>query len=578
MDAKRGTWRRPLGPAVAALLVSFCAAAPPAVRAGGPDRPASGPADLSMPELEIIDLLQRYLRIDTSNPPGNEIAAARFFRDLFAREGIEATIYEFEPGRANIVARLEGDGTRGGLILSNHMDVVIADRDEWSVDPFGGELIDGYVYGRGALDMKTTGLLQAATLINLKRAGAALNRDLIFLGTADEEVDAAGIEWMTWEHGELLKGAEFMLNEGGMIDEEGGAARSYNVAVTEKAPFWIRIRAEGRSGHGSQPFTEDNAVHRLLRALDRLSRYQPPVKVTESVDAFFKALAGTAPPRRAAIYRDIRAAVENPMLLAALTADPALNAILRNTIAITMLEGAPQINIIPSVAQAQLDVRLLPGEDPGRFLEEIRGVVERTGVTLEPLGRFRAATESPLDSDLVRAIDRVRGRHHPGAVLAPTMLTGWTESAAVRPLGIKAYGFQPYVLDAAERERIHGEDERISVDNVLRGARLLEEIVRELCGAPPPPRRSAAQPGEEGQEEGQDDAEQDAARERHVDPDAAPAEGEIAGQAAEQRQPPAEGEEQPRGGDQEPARDQDPAQRRHGPGRRHDLILADFLL
>ena len=524
-------------PATALLAVLLACAAVPPAGADEPRRPHTDgpPADDLLSDAEVVGLLRRYLRIDTSNPPGNEMAAASFFRDLFQQEGIEATVYEFAPGRANIVARLPGAGPAGALILSNHMDVVIPDREEWSVDPFGGELIDGYVYGRGALDMKSTGLLQAVTLINLKRAGAALSRDLVFLGTADEEVEGAGINWMTWEHGDLLDGAEFMLNEGGVIDEVEGAARSYNVAVTEKAPFWIRIRAEGRAGHASQPYIEDNAVHRLLMALDRLERYETPVKVTETTDAFFKALAKTLPARRADIYEDIRKAVEDPALRAALIAEPAFNAILRNTIAITMLEGAPQINIIPSVAEARLDIRLLPGEDPGAFLEEIKGVVERTGVRIEPIGRFRAATESPIDSELVAAIDRARQRHHPRAVLAPTMLTGWTESAAVRPFGVKAYGFQPFVLDESERERIHGDDERISVDNVLRGARILDEIVRDLCGLPIPQHRSASQPGDQGRDERQDEAEQDAGRQRQKDPDVPPAEHHVARQPAEER-------------------------------------------
>lgn len=496
-----GCWREWRLPAIVIMTVLLGCATGPGTRAAGAEAterraPDGGRAAAPLTGVEIVGLLRSYLHIDTSNPPGNEMTAAHFFRHLFQQEGIETTLYEFEPGRANIIARLEGKGEKGGLILSNHMDVVIPDRDEWSADPFGGELIDGYVYGRGALDMKSTGLLQAVTLINLKRAGATLSRDLIFLGTADEEVEAAGIRWMTWEHGDLLRSAEYMLNEGGMINEEEGTVRSYNVAVTEKAPFWIRIRAEGRAGHGSQPFVEDNAVYRLLRALDRLSRYQPPVKVTRTADAFFKALAKTSPEPRADIYKDIRKAVENPHLRAALIAEPSFNAILRNTIAITMLEGAPQINIIPSVAEARLDVRLLPGEDPGVFLAEIKAVVERTGVGLEPIGRFRAATESPIDSELVAAIDRARQHHHPDAVLAPTMLTGWTESAAVRPFGVKAYGFQPFVLDRSEQERIHGNDERISVENLLRGARILEEIVRDLCGAPLPRPRSAARPEE----------------------------------------------------------------------------------
>jgi acetylornithine deacetylase/succinyl-diaminopimelate desuccinylase-like protein len=183
----------------------------------------------------------------------------------------------------------------------------------------------------------------------------------------------------------------------------------------------------------------------------------------------------------AAAWRDIRRSIEDPAVRRRVLADPMLNAILRNTISITMLQGAPQTNIIPTVAEARVDVRLLPGEDPGEFLAEVRRVVEEPGVSVEPIGSYTAATESPVDSEFMRAVDRARQRHHPRAVLAPIMLTGWTESAALRPLGIKAYGFEPYVLDEDEQDRQHGNDERISVENVLRGARIMEEIVRDVA-------------------------------------------------------------------------------------------------
>lgn len=430
---------------------------------------------------EIVARLRDYLRIDTSNPPGNEMKAAVFFRDWFQGEGIDSTVYEFEPGRAVMVARLQGSGARRPMILSNHMDVVNVERPYWSVDPFGGVVKDGFIYGRGALDMKTTGLLEAVTLIDIKRSGDRMARDLVWVGTADEEVGAAGVEWLVAKHPEAVHDAEFMLNEGGVIDAEGGVAKAYSVDVTEKCPFWLKITAKGRPGHGSVPFTDNNAVLRLLRALDRLSKWETPIRVTDTAAAYFKARAANESPENAAAWRDIRHAIEDPAVRKRVLSDPMLNAILRDTISITMLQGAPQTNIIPTVAEARVDVRLLPGEDPQEFLAAIRRVVEEPGVMVEPDGAFRAATESPVDSEFMRAVDRARAKHHPKAVLAPTMLTGWTESAVLRPLGVKAYGFEPYVLDEDEQDRQHGNDERIAVDNMLNGARIMEEIVRDVA-------------------------------------------------------------------------------------------------
>jgi acetylornithine deacetylase/succinyl-diaminopimelate desuccinylase-like protein len=448
-----------------------------------PAGPAPAPSAPEKPPLAgdaIVNLLRDYLRIDTSNPPGNELRAARFFKGLFDAEGIPSEIFEIAPGRANLVARLKGSGEKRPFVLLNHLDVVNAERPFWSEDPFGGVVKDGFVYGRGALDMKTTGLLEAVTLINLKRSGARLARDLVFVATADEEVDATGIEWLVKKRPDLVEGAEFMLNEGGVIDQVRGAVRSYDVGVTEKCPLWIKIVARGRPGHGSQPFTKDNAVLALLRSLDRLARHRTPIRLTPAAEAYFRARAASQPEALAAKYRDIRKSMEDPEFLKLIEADQYLNAITRNTISITMLQGAPQTNIIPTVAEARVDIRLLPGEDPAAFLEEIRKVVEEPGVTVETTGTFVPATASPVDSDLMRAIDRARARHHPRAVLAPTILTGWTESAMVRPLGIQAYGFEPYVLDEAEQKRQHGNDERISIENVLLGARIMEEVVREV--------------------------------------------------------------------------------------------------
>ena len=432
-------------------------------------------------EDEIVSLLRQYLRIDTSNPPGNELKAARFFRDWFEREGIPSEIMEYAPGRAVLVARLKGNGTKRPLILSNHMDVVNVERPYWTVDPFAGVLKDGFVYGRGALDMKTTGLLEAAAMVNVKRSGGGLSRDLIFLATADEEVGASGAQWLVDHRPELIKDAEFMLNEGGVIDAADGRATSYNIGVTEKCPMWIKITARGRPGHGSQPFARENAVLALLRSLERLSRYDTPIQVLPAADAYFKARAASQPAGRAEQYRNVRRALKDPEFRSAIEADPMLNAILRNTISITMLQGAPQTNIIPTVAEARVDIRLLPGQDPAAFLAQIRKVIEEPGVTVETIGPYVPASVSPVESDAMRAIDRARARHHPDAVLAPTILTGWTESALMRPLGVQAYGFEPYVLEESEQNRAHGNDERISLDNIRLGAQVMEEVVRDVA-------------------------------------------------------------------------------------------------
>jgi acetylornithine deacetylase/succinyl-diaminopimelate desuccinylase-like protein len=458
-----------------AAILACAGAAALALTAAG----ARGTARLT--DDEIVARLRDYLRIDTSNPPGNEMKAAVFFRDWFKSEGIDATVFEFQPGRAVLVARLAGSGGKRPMILSNHMDVVNVERPYWSVDPFAAVVKDGFLYGRGALDMKTTGLLEAVTLIDVKRSGDRLARDLIFVGTADEEVGAAGVEWLVANHPDLVRGAEFMLNEGGVIDSVGGVAKAYSVDVTEKCPFWLKITAKGRPGHGSVPFTENNAVLKLLRALDRLSRWDTPIKVTDTTAAYFKARAANESPDVAPAWRDIRHSIQDPEVRRKVLADPMLNAILRNTVSITMLQGAPQTNIIPTVAEARVDVRLLPGEDTAAFLAEIRRIVEEPGVTIEPDGTYWKATESPVDSEFMRAVDRARAKHHPGAVLAPTMLTGWTESAVLRPLGVKAYGFEPYVLDEDEQNRQHGNDERISIENVLGGSRIMEEIVRDVA-------------------------------------------------------------------------------------------------
>lgn len=429
-----------------------------------------------------LPALRDYLRIDTSNPPGNEAAAAAFLKAILDREGIPAELVEVAPGRADLVARLKGNGSKKALILTHHMDVVHVDRARWTVEPFGAEIKDGYLYGRGSLDMKTSGILQLAALIRLKREGTPLSRDVVFIGTADEEVEAAGMQALVKARPELFAGAELSLTEGDVIDMRGGRVRSWNVSVAEKAVLWLKLTAHGPAGHASTPPQGGTAVTSLIAALDRIARHQTPLHVSPAVQRYFTALAGSfpglAPGKLAHLEASLR---DDPAFRKAFLADGERAARVRNTIAITVLQGGPQTNVIPSEAVAHLDCRLLPGQDPEAFIAEIHEVLDEPSIAIEPLQPVVATSASGTDTDLFRAIEKVAGRRAPGIPVVPTLLTSWTESALLRPLGIQAYGFDPLALDEREAGLSHGDDERVSLDNLTQGAAIMYDIVREAA-------------------------------------------------------------------------------------------------
>lgn len=431
---------------------------------------------------EALGVLVDYLRVDTTNPPGNEIRAAEFFRALLAKEGIESTILESAPGRGNIVARLKGDGSRPAIVLLNHMDVVPTDRRYWTVDPFGGVRKDGYVWGRGAIDMKGLGVAQVMAMIALKRAGTPLAADIVFLGTADEEAGGAlGAGWMTREHFDLVADAGIVLNEFGAIaTDEQGRARYYAVSSTEKAPFWLKLTAVGVPGHGSRP-RPDSAVLRLVAALHRIANHQTRLEVEPVVQKFFadNARFETSPERRAKLL-DLAASLRDPAFAAEFTKDPANNAAVRNTISITMLEGSNKVNVIPPQATAQLDVRLLPGEDPQRFLAELKAVIADDSITIEPTMTFPPIA-SPMDSWFHRVLAGVAARHDPGVPITSQMLSGFTDCHFFREKGIPCYGFSPFRLSGKDFGGVHGNDERLSEANIVEGTRMMLEILRDMA-------------------------------------------------------------------------------------------------
>jgi acetylornithine deacetylase/succinyl-diaminopimelate desuccinylase-like protein len=447
---------------------------------------ASPPAEvLDWPTLEeeAVRVLTHYLQLDTSNPPGNERSAAEFFQKLFERDGIESQIYESAPGRASIVARLSGDGSKRSVVLMHHMDVVPVDARFWKADPFGGEIRDDAVWGRGAIDDKGMGVASAIALLALARGHAPLAGDVIFLGVADEEAGgAAGAGFMVEQHFDLFANAGVVLNEGGYIavDAETGAAGYYAVETTQKVPLWLRLTATGTPGHGSLP-RADSAPTRLLAALGRIEAWSTPVRVVPELQRFYADTAHLERPERRARLRDLRAALADRAFAAEFTANPRQNAQVRNTISLTVLKAGSKTNVIPPEASAELDVRLLPDQDPKAFLADLRQVIADDQIRVETLLSFPPAA-SPREHELFEALKEIAARRHPGAVISTPLATGFTDCHYFRERGVPCYGFLPFELSDRDASLVHGNDERISLANVKSGTRLLYDLVSRLAG------------------------------------------------------------------------------------------------
>ncbi|MBV9773522.1 MAG: M20/M25/M40 family metallo-hydrolase, partial [Gemmatimonadetes bacterium] len=365
---------RPLALALGAVLLA--ASGIHAQKAAAAPRPV----DWDALRDETVRVLAEYIRVNTTNPPGNELAAARYLQGILRREGIEAQLLdtlELGPGRANLYARLRGNGRGRALALVHHMDVVPADPRYWSVDPFAGAVKDGFVWGRGAQDMKGNGIVQLITLIAIKRSGLPLNRDLVFIGNADEEVDGRGALVFVERHPDLLRDVEYLLTEGG----GGGVVRNgrtaYTVGVAEKRALWQHVTVHGVPSHGSMP-TRQNPVPRLVAALDRIAAYETPLHLTPAVERYFQGVSGAFPEPQRGWMADVRTALRDSAAREWILGDPGRNALLRNTISLTGLQGSNKVNVIPAEAAADIDVRLLPDQDPQAFMDELRRVAADT--------------------------------------------------------------------------------------------------------------------------------------------------------------------------------------------------------
>jgi len=443
---------------------------------------ASAQIDLGALQDEAVAWVQQYIRINTINPPGNETRAVEFFAEIFEAEGIEYETVESAPGRGNIWARIEG-GDQPGLVLLHHMDVVPADERFWSSDPLSGELRDGYIYGRGALDTKTSGILHLATFLALHRTGTPLNRDVVFMATADEEAGGFfGAGWLVENRRELFNDIGFLLNEGGGGSVVEGKAQ-FGIEVTQKVPYWVRLTATGEPGHGSSPLVSYASLE-MIEALDRFRRYEFGARVLPAVDRQFKGMAGRHPEPWQSRFQDLAAAIREPGVLLELQEyAPELHTLVRNTCSITRFGGSEKINVVSPEVWAEIDCRLLPDQDPEAWLAEVREVLG-PDIETEILMGFSPAVSS-IDTDLYRTVREVTLETFPDASFVPQVQGGFTDSHFFRDLDIVSYGYSATATPAEDSGGVHGNDERVTEQNVRRGVEMTLKILERFAATRP---------------------------------------------------------------------------------------------
>jgi acetylornithine deacetylase/succinyl-diaminopimelate desuccinylase-like protein len=427
------------------------------------------------------------LRIDSSNPPGNETQVASYVKSVLDREGIPAQLFALDPARANVVARIKGNGSKKPILVMGHSDTVGVQRENWSVDPFAAIRKKGFVYGRGAQDDKDSLTAGLMLMLLLKRLNVVLDRDVIFLSEAGEEGTAqVGINFMVEKHWDEID-AEYALAEGGYVAARNGKVRFVEIATTEKVPRGLKLAAHGASGHGSRP-RPDNALIRLAAAVAKFGSWQPPMRLNDTTRAYFERLAAISPPEEAWRYKHITERDKAPQIERYFAEHEIGHySILRTTVTPTMIKGGFRMNVIPSEAEAFLDVRALPDEDMDQLRAQIRHVLADSNVDVLPAerGERPAGPPSRIDTEMFHALERVQQRMFPGAITLPAMLTGATDMAQLRARGVQAYGFGPMVdeMDGGTGGA-HADDERLAETSIEKLVEFLWYTVLEVAASP----------------------------------------------------------------------------------------------
>lgn len=431
-------------------------------------------------EDEAVQWLQELIQVDTINPPGNETRAVEFFSEIFDAEGIEYETAESAPGRGNIWARIEG-GDEPALILLQHTDVVPANEEFWTIPVLSGAIRDGYILGRGARDMKGLGTIQLATFLSLHRSGAELNRDVIFLATADEEAGGFyGVGWLIENRPEIFEDVGFVLNEGGGAshDEEAGEI-VFGVEVTQKVPVWLRLTSIDTPGHGSSP-RPNTAVTRIVDALHTIQNNPLPPRVVGPVAEYFAGLSVDMSADWAPYYANITQSINDPDFIARLHAErPGHHSLIRDTCSLTRMSGSSKINVIPPEAWAEIDCRILPDKPSDVFIGELEEIIAGKGVEISTIMAFTPAI-SETNTRLFEAIESVTAELHPGSRVQASVSTGFTDSHFTRDLGIVSYGFNPLITTRGEHTGVHGNDEQVPVDRFRRAVSDYYAIVRNV--------------------------------------------------------------------------------------------------
>jgi acetylornithine deacetylase/succinyl-diaminopimelate desuccinylase-like protein len=430
---------------------------------------------------EAVKFLGELVKIDTSNPPGNETRAAEYIKSVLAAEGIPAQLYESAPGRGNLVARLKGSGKKKPLLLMAHLDVVGVERDKWTVDPFAAVVKDGYLYGRGSVDDKSMDAANLEVFLLLHRRKVPLDRDVILLSEAGEEgTTQFGIDFMVEKHWDEIA-CEVALNEGGEIHEDNGKVQYVAVSTTQKVPRGFSLVAHGTSGHGSAPRI-DNAIAHLAAAVDKTSHWQAPIRLNETTRRFFEQMAKIAPPDRAALY----AHVENPAVQQKLLeAEPAYYSMLRTSLVPTIIKGGFRSNVIPAEAEARFDVRALPDENMSALKASLTKLFNDPAITIvdaENAYQRPATPPSGLDTEAFHALEHAQQKLFPGVPTIPIMQVGATDSAELRTRGVQAYDVGT-VMSAEDHRHVHGNDERIQIAGFGKFVEFLYTATVEIAGA-----------------------------------------------------------------------------------------------
>jgi acetylornithine deacetylase/succinyl-diaminopimelate desuccinylase-like protein len=468
-------------------LHSFVAAAALMTLASAPSIAAAQEPNWNAARTETLEHLRAMIRMNTVNPPGNELQVARYLDSTLKAEGIETHLFEPTPGRGALVARIKGNGSKQPVLIMGHMDVVGVERAHWSVDPFAAEIKGDYLYGRGAIDDKGMLAANLETMLLLKRnvidKGATLSRDVIFVANSDEEQSGEwGMGWLIANHPELIK-AEFALNEGGRVRIVGGKRLYVAVQNTEKVPHTVTVTAHGPGGHASVPLA-GNAILRLGRALAKISDYREPVQVNPTTREFFTRLGAVWPTRaERAAMADVASSDPRRVQRGArvLGRTAVFDAVLRNGISATILQGGIRSNVIPTDATATLNIRTLPGQSIDGVVARLKKVVNDSLVDFAITSRGQDAPASDFASPMFAAIRESASALDPSLTTVPYLSTGATDSARLRAWGMQAFGLLPFPMNQDDEERMHGNDERLPLASLEFGTKLVYGAVARVA-------------------------------------------------------------------------------------------------